>query len=507
MTSAEPPIAEVPDGPPGRSLAQTVFRHGAVYAIAGLVSQGVAFFLFPFFAHQFSPADYGVLDLLTVIMVLANLTIALEVMQGLGRFYATAGSDGERRRLASTAFTFSLLCNAAFSILVFAFAGPLTRLALGDDVDPTIVRIAAGVFLANGLTSMATDLLRWQLRPIAFAAAAILNAVTITVASAVLVLGFDLGVEGAVLGQLIGMVVGGTLAFWLGRDQFRLRIDRVELRRMLAYSLPLVPASTGVFFNGYADRVAIQAQLDLGEVGIYGVAYRLSVIVSLTLVGFQGALLPQVLRHHDQENTPKDLARVFRLFCALALTITVAISSFGDELIRILTPPAYYRAEEVVPFVVAAAFLAGMFMFAPGLSIARRTRTYATATVAGGVANLVLALALVKPLGIQGAALAFLVTEAATFGTLMVLSQRHYPVPHQWRRLLVGAAMGALLTFAGWRLPAVEDDLWSLPVKLAICVAAIGALGVWLVDRDERQMGAGVLRTLSRRVRRPAAPS
>jgi len=147
--------------------------------------------------------------------------------------------------------------------------------------------------------------------------------------------------------------------------------------------------------------------------------------------------------------------------------------------------------------VVAAAFFAGMYIFAPGLNIARRTRRFAVVTVAGGAANLVLALLLVGPLGIRGAALSFLATQAAAFGALMVASQRLYPVPHEWGRLALGLGAGVALTAAGWRLPPVAEHLWALPAKLTVGTVAVAAMAALLVGADERAMGrAALLRRL-----------
>ena len=482
-----------------RSLAQRIFRDGAVYAVAGVLSQGISFLLFPFFAHVFDPRDYGVVDLIGVLMTLVNLTVALEVAQGLGRFFADARTVEDRRAYASTALTFSVLCFTAFAAVTLATAVPLSRLLLGSEVDPDVLRIGIGVFWINGLTYLVTDLLRWQLRPKAYAVVVVLTVSVVAASSGVYVLALDLGVEGALLGQLTGFAFGGLLAVVLSRRLLRLQLDRARLREMLAYSLPLVPASAGVFLNGYADRLAIQTQLTLADVGMYGVAYRLSVVVSLTLIGFQGALMPQLLRHHDDPGTPEQLARVFRLFCALALSVLLLVSTFADELLAVLTPPVYYDAEEVVPFLVAAAFLAGMYMFAPGMHIARRTRSVATVTVTAGLANLLLALLLTPPLGILGAALSFLVSQGAAFTALMVLSQRLYPVPHPWGRLAVGAALGCALTVLGWSLPSVEAQAWAAALKVVVAAAGVGLLARWLMDADERALGRSWLSA-----RRPA---
>ena len=93
-----------------------------------------------------------------------------------------------------------------------------------------------------------------------------------------------------------------------------------------------MPASTGVFFNGYADRLAIQARMTLGDVGLYGVGYRLSLIVGLTLIGFQGALMPLILRRHEarprRSRWPASSGSSARWRCG----VDRSMSTFADEI-------------------------------------------------------------------------------------------------------------------------------------------------------------------------------
>lgn len=479
-------------------MVRKFFSHGATYALAGVLSQGIAFLLFPFFAHVFEPRDYGIIDLLGLLATIVNLTIALEISQGLGRHFVEA-RDEDRVAYASTALWFSVAVYSGFVVVGQLLAGPLTDLVLGDDVDVGIMRVAICSIWFSGLLYLAQDLLRWDLRPRAFATVSVVTAAVTTASSAIYVLAFDWGVEGAIAGQLTGAATAGVLAFWFGRRRFALRFDGARWREMVTYSLPLVPASVGVFLNGYADRIAIQTHLSLDEVGVYGVGYRLSLIVGLTLMGFQGALTPLVLTRHEQPQTRADLARIFRLFCAIALVVLLLVTVFADELLRILTRPAYYDAATVVPIVVAAAFLAGMYIFAPGLNIAKRTRPFAIVAVLGGLANLALAFALVRPLGIEGAALAFLLTAAASFAALMTLSQRYYHVPHRWLSLGVATAAIAALTAVGAALPPAVDSASTAIAKLAVAAAGVVLVLVVLVDRDERRALAAALRSAPRR--------
>lgn len=471
------------------------FRDGSVYVLAGLTSQGIMFLLFPFLAHIFEPREYGVLDLLGLLSTLALMLVSLEIAQGLAPYYADASAE-DQRRYASTALIFSVATFSAFAVLVVLLAEPLTRLVLGPDVDPTLMRLQVGATWTLGVVYLAQDLFRWQLRPRAFALASVGSVAAMTGSGAILIFGFGMRVEGALLGQVIGAAAGLAIVTAQSRGTFTWHFDVARCRRMLAFSLPLVPSSVGVFLNGYADRLAIQAYRTLADVGIYGVAFRLSLISWLVLVGFQGALLPLVLSRHDLPQTPAELARIFRLFCALALGSTLVISVFADEVLRVLTKPAYYEAASLVPLVVPAAFLAGMWIFAPGMAIRKRSKPVALIAVFTGALNLGLSFALVSPLGVQGAAIATLVSSAIGFALIMRVSQRLWRAPHQWA--LIGVATFATATFvaAGAALPPVAEKPSMLAAKLLLAAGGIAALWALLVDRDEWEYARDTVRRL-----------
>ncbi len=469
------------------------FKDSSIYAIAGTISQGIAFLLFPFFAHVFHPREYGALDILALVGILVNLTVALEISQGLGRYLNEAEEGEERRSYTSSATLFTLGCFSVFTVTVLALATPLTRAILGRGFGPGLLRLAAITWFVNGLLYITCDQLRWRLRPKAFASVTVVVAAATTGASAILVLALHAGVSGAIAGQLTGVSCGLLLTATLSRGIYSRSFDWAKCRRMLRYSIPMIPASVGVFLNGYADRLAIQHEGSLAQVGIYGIGYRFAVVIGLVLVGFQGATMPLVLSSHEDPEMRRSLGRVFRVFCMLGLAALLIVSVLADPAVRILAAPAYAAAAGIVPFVVAATLLGGMGVFAPGPIIARRTSVIALIWVAAGALNAVLAFALVPPLGITGAGIATLLSSACSFAALMAISQREYHVPHTWKRIGSAAAVTVvLLALSRVAIPTGHSGALDAGVLLArIVLIAVGvtALVLLLVDPAERASG------------------
>lgn len=473
-------------------MIRRFYRDTAIYIVPTVVANAMAFVLFPFYARHFSPTQYGIIDLLTLTFWLVGWSVALQIDQGAGRYIAGEQNREIVRRYASTALWFAVGCYLTFFVVVQIFAVPISHVVLGPHVSVTLMRIAAIWFVFNGLLLTTQAQLRWQLRPVAWATAGVLAAVVTVGASVALVFGADLEVEGALLGQLAGSAVALVYVFAVSTGTFRFLFDRARCREMLSYSTPLIPASIGIFLNLYADRLVVQHDLSLYQVGLYGVAYRIAMIMSLLLAGFQGAAAPLILARKDDESTPRDVARILRIFGALSMSLFVFLSLFATPAIALLASAQYQSAAALVPYLILSVMFANMFPFAPGLIIAKRTITMAKLSVAAGVANLGLALLLVPWLGLKGAGIATAVTSIAWFAAFMAASQRHYHAPHSWGHLIASlvvacAIVGAALTV----LPSSRADalsLGSLAVRALLTVLGAGAVSGLALGREDLRL-------------------
>lgn len=487
-------------------MVKRFFRDSLVYLIPAGLSQGLAFVTFPLYAHHFTPRQYGELDLLVLAGVLVGWTVALEIYQGVGRFVAGEPNLDLVRTYSSTGLWYALASYGVFLAVTEALAVPISRWLLGPATSVTLLRLALPLMCLQGLVALVQAQLRWQLKPGAFAFGSMLLTVCTVVASVVFVFAVGLEVEGAILGQLLGLSVCLAYSLNATRGTFGLRFDWAKLKEMISFSAPLVLSSVGVFFNLYADRLVIRHTRSIQTMGIYGVGYRLATVVTLLLFGFQGAAMPLILARKDDPSTPRDLARILGIFSALGLALFVTLAILATPAVRVLAAAPYQPAAMVVPFLVLSLLFANMYIFAPGLSIAKKTKPMAITTVSAGAANLVLALLLVPPLGIVGAGIATSTTSFAWFVALMALSQRYYPVPHDWPRLIL--ALASVLAFVGISLALLPssraDALTAGTLAARTVLVLIGSvLSFYLaIDRPTLAAARSALSTSRAAIRR-----
>jgi O-antigen/teichoic acid export membrane protein len=454
----------------------------STYTLATLLSRSVGLLLLPVYTRFLTPADYGIVELLAVAFALLNLTLPLEISQAVARFVPDAKSAEEKTAYASAAFWFTAGVFAAFAGLVFAAPGPAARLLLGSESHTFIVRFGAVAMIAGALFYVVQNQLRWTLQPRAVAGVSLLNALLSSLVSATLIVGFDAGAAGFIGGQL----TGNLAALWAGLKVGRLPPEPAlrggPLKEMLSFSAPLVLSGLAVYATTYTDRWMLRALLGLDEVGIYSAAFRVASVLNLAVVGIQMSLMPIVYHSHREPGTPPFIGRVFGYYLLCALPLIALLGGFDAEIVRLLTGPEFHEAAPLVVWLALAYVAMNAYIFAPGMSLARKTGRIALVNIAVACVNVLLNLVWIPRFGVQGAALATL-TAGLTMATLyFAWSAREYPVPYP-----LGRAVAALSLFSLY-LGAVQAIPIPWLARLAIWALFSLLIARILLDASDRRL-------------------
>lgn len=421
-------------------MFRAFLKDSALYTLPAIVSRGLAIITIPIYTRALSTSDYGAFDLLMVFANLLNLTIALEVSQAVARFYAAENDSVKRIGYASSAFWFTLLCYSIFAVLGFTFSEQLASLVMGVDGLEKCFQIGVLYIWFNGLFLLLQNQFRWELRSKHFAIVSLIVALTTAATAIYLTLYKDLGLEGFMLGMLSGVILGVIYSLWFLRHTFKAVFKLHLLLEMLRFSAPLVPSGIAVFLTTYIDRLMISRYLTLDDVGIYGIAFRLAAVIGVVMMGFQMALTPLIYSHYHKAETPMQLARIFRLFIAFSLLVVMALIVLARDILVLMTTPDYYDASSLMLFMVPAFLLSQMYIFAPGMAIAKKTYLILVLNIAAAFTSIVLNFAMIPWLELKGAAIANMLSYLFLFSGYMYISQKFYFVPHRWFGIIMSTA-------------------------------------------------------------------
>jgi O-antigen/teichoic acid export membrane protein len=473
--------------------ARRLVSDSAIYGLGGVANQALAVILVPIYANVLGVQDFGVMALVNTTLSLATTTVTLALPQAFFRSYLMEHDDvAGRARVLSTALGLRLLVSVAGLLLLLLLAFPLTGLLFGDESRLPLMLLIGPIVFSDTLNLIPLSLLRAERQPAAYAALSFSRAVLGSVMIIIFVVGFRLGVLGVVLGALVAAVTVAVIGVAiLGRaGRLHVAVDRQLASHMLAFSLPLVPASIASWTLNLSDRYLIGAFQGHAAVGVYAAGYTIGLVVNALVVApfslAWGATFWQISK---SPRAPEIYARVMAGFVVAASFIALVLSAAATDGLRILFKPAFEEGRFVVPFSAFAYVLYGVYTVgATGINVEGRTRVLPVTTGIAAAVNVALNLLLIPWVGYIGAAAATVVSYGALAISTTLVSQRYYPVPWHWWRM--GAAMGLAGSLAAASLLGPDHVAWRVT-----CVAAypVVALITGIVRRDDLEAVRGGL--------------
>jgi O-antigen/teichoic acid export membrane protein len=426
-----------------RRLATT----GAAYTAASVLSKVISVALLPLYTRYLTPADYGAAEVLFAAVVSASIVIRFGVIEAVLRFYYKAGEQPDR--VVATSFAALFWFGTAAALIALPFAEPISE-ALLDRPAPGLARIAIGGLWVLTLHEYLLTLFRLEERARAFFLVTIANVLAAIALTVVLVVGEGEGARGL----LLGSYVSGA-AFVLGlivvhRRRISLRIERELLRRMLRFGLPTMPAELSLYALNFVDRIIIVRSAGLAEAGLYSLAVKFSQAVNVFVRGFQLAWPPLAYSIRDDEEARRTYAVVVTWFLAACAFVVVGMWLFARWFARALAAPEFFDSYEAVGLISTAVTLYALYMVQVViLGRTGRTEFNFPATIAALAANVALNLILVPLLGIVGAGIALVASYLIVVAAMYAFTQRLFPVPYEWGRLIRLVLVSAALVGAG----------------------------------------------------------
>ena len=162
------------------------------------------------------------------------------------------------------------------------------------------------------------------------------------------------------------------------------------------------------------------------------------------------------------------------------------MSLFAHEILVVLTAPTYHSAYIFVPFLVADQFLSGMYVFAPGLAIVKKTKYIAVINVCGATFSVLITILLVYGMGLLGAAVAAVSKSLVMFMVQMKYSQKYYRVSHNYIHLVLSLFTSAIFVSLGFAADIIFPlFLCAIFKSLLFCLCFSTLVFIGLFGRSE----------------------
>lgn len=422
-----------------REYVKRLVTTGAAYQAADIVSKGIALVTLPLYTRHVGRGEYGAYMSLLTAVILASIFLRVGIGEAFVRFYFD-DEDGDRReRIARTATATVAWSTTVAALFAIVFARPLARALLGSSDTALIYCATVGLWAFTNL-EMAYAQLRVDERARAYLYASGAN-VAMTVTFTVALVVFDSrGAEGLLLGNFGASALVVLGLWWTLRRRISLRVRMADLRAMMRFGLPTVPADASVYALQVADRFYLYRGYSHAAAGEYSVALQLATVVFVFVRGFQYAWPPLAYSVQSDAQAARLYSLVTTWFVLGTGVIVAGVTLVGRWLVRLFAAPTYFGAHTALPWLALGWTLYGLYQVLIVITgRARVTQRNLPAALAGLAVNIVLLLVLVPhsgaSLGIAGAGIALCGAYVVMLGVMHALTRGVFPVGFEWARL------------------------------------------------------------------------
>lgn len=490
---------------------KSLAKDTAIYGLSSIVGRFLNYLLVPLYTAKLSAESggYGVITNMYAYtaLLLVILTYGMETT-----FFRFANKEGENpRTVYSTALLSVGLTSAVFVALVIALIAPLSAF-MGYAGHPSYVWVMAVTVALDAFQCIPFAYLRYRKRPVKFAALKLLfivmnialNIFFFVVMPWINGKATDVGYAFYINLACTGFI---TFCFWreiadaLRRDATgggRL-FDRALLGRMLRYSWPILVLGIAGILNQTADKILFpyiyKGEGAHGQLGIYGAASKIAMIMAMITQAFRYAYEPFVFGKAKEQDNRETYAKAMKYFIIFTLLAFLAVTAYMGVLRHIIGRD-YWSGLRVVPIVMAAEIMMGIyFNLSFWYKLTDRTVWGAWFSGAGCAVLIAVNVLFVPRYGYMACAWAGFAGYATAMTLSYIAGQKYYPIKYPVGEIAVYVALAAVL-FACMT--------WTnshLPVAVAVAAnTALTGIFVWYLARRDFPLSS--LPVIGKRLRR-----
>jgi O-antigen/teichoic acid export membrane protein len=410
-----------------------------LYGLGSIIPRMLNFFLIVLHSRIFLPDTYGVFIGLYVWVALLNVVYLFGMETAYFRFSTREGAD--EQKTFRVAQTFVLLISFSLSAIFFVFSGPLAS-KLNVAAHPEFISWLAILMFVDAAVAIPFARLRLQKKAKLFAAAKIINVIIqIGLNFYFLLVIYDptFGIGYVLLANLLANLFY-VLFFLRTLVTWRPSLDRELFSSMFRYAFPIMLTGLAGMVNELFSREMMlwwlpenfyPGRTSLHALGIFGAAYRLSVIMNLAVQAFRFAAEPFFFSNALHKDSPWLFAKVNHYFtivcCFLLLGVTINL-----DILKYFLDEPYWEGLGIVPILLTAVMFLGLYYnFSVWFKLTDKTYFGTLITVGGVVLTIGLNYLLIPVYGYIGSSWATLACYFCMAMACYAFGQKYYPIPYK----------------------------------------------------------------------------
>lgn len=395
-----------------KNRSKSLIKNTSILSFGTFCTKGIMFIMTPLFTRWLTTTEYGNFDLMVSYITLLLPLLTLATGESLFRFLLSEDNKVEKERVLSTALIIYLiggLCSVLL-ICLFIFIFKLDFL----------IYIS---FISYLITEMFYNYLMMSMRGIkrldVYTIGNITYVIGISIFVSIFVWKYDFGLPGILFGYACADILSIVIMLTISQIYRNINFQKVSfytLKRMIKYSLPMIPNSISWWVVNISDRTLITIFLGSKFNAIYAVANKIPGLCNTFFSVFH--LSWQQNATETMQDSDRDLyySTVMNNMLVVIGSICILILGINYWFFKILFTSDYFLGYYQAPILVLAIIFSMLGQFIGGIYVAQmKSKKNGLTTVMAAVLNIIVNIMFIQNFGIYAASSSTLISYLFLF--------------------------------------------------------------------------------------------
>ncbi|MBC8256463.1 MAG: oligosaccharide flippase family protein [Candidatus Marinimicrobia bacterium] len=451
------------------------WKNSAIYGIGSILVRAISFFLLPLYTNAFSKSETGYIFLIFTFIAFAQIVYSFGQDSAFMQFYKQDSIDKDS--VGRTSLFLLIITSIIFSTLIIIFSDSIAINILNLEEGMWVI-YCSGILFFDAVSSRIMTLIRIKEHALTFLIISILNVIVSLLTSYILVIKYNFGIDGILIGILVGTILRWVMLIPHQMETLtRGIVSFIFAKKLLKFGLPFFPAAFFYLILEISDRYLLFWILGPEAVGVYSIGYKLGSSALFIISAFNLGWQPFYIKIGKHENAGATFGKIGTIFLRSMISLWVLIVFWTPRIMQLrigdshLIGEEFWASEQIVSLVfLSYLFYAGYIVLMPSIYILEKQNWSPIFRGTGAIINICLNLLFIKYWGLLGAALATLVAYIGMFAFIFYKSNQWLKILCNWNSIGVHLAASAVFIF----IFGMSEK--TIPISVGFTIAYLGLL-------------------------------
>ena len=410
-----------------------LYKDTAILFIGNISTKFISFFLVPLYSYYLIPEEYGRFDIYLTLLSMLYVIVSLQAVESSFRFIQECTNEQERKVTVSNALLIAIIGCLIFGIVILlvAYAGTSFKYHKEFYIY-TLTAILSNLFLQT-LRGMNKTINYVVISSISAFSSAILNISFIVYCS--------LGGYSLLLTPIIVNIEIVILCLVFGKFYRFLSLKSIvigEIKKQLAYALPLIPNALCVWLLGSLGRFILLLYYGEKEVGLLAFTLKFPQLLSLASSIFIMAWQVNLLQSYEEADRDTFASKIFYHYMKSIISLMIVAMPLLKIIIYFGMGKEYLSTWRYIPIFFIGVVLSSFSQFYNlGFYGAKKTKKVFYSSIYAIVIYAFSGILLAKDYYIYGIGIAYSISELIRWLYIRKNVREYLNIKIAWRKTIV----------------------------------------------------------------------